>query len=229
MTPAQLAERWQYARDQSAPQRLPVKLLQYNHCPAIAPGFPKDEATQKRLGLNEEITGKHLALLHQHQASFAANILEAVTIMDKQRDDAMPKSTEVDEQLYDGFIGNDDKQIERAIRAAKPDAINDFGPKLRDERLKKMLPLYKARNYPGSLSSEERADWELFCRDRLMGSVGNGATGSNGVAGGPQARLAKYFERLQELASSNTDSDKSFLLEELQLYGQSVLPAYEDA
>jgi exodeoxyribonuclease-1 len=216
MTPAQLVERWQYTRDEAAPKRLPVKLLQYNHCPAIAPGFPKDEATQKRLGLDEESIGMHLALLHQHQEAFAANILEAVAIMDKQRDAVMPKSLEVDAQLYDGFIGSDDKQVSRAIRAAKPESINDFGSKLRDERLKKMLPLYKARNYPSSLTGEERTAWEDFCRDRLM-------------SGGPQARLAKYFERLQEIAASNTDSDKGFLLEELQLYGQSVLPAYEDA
>jgi exodeoxyribonuclease I len=215
MTAAQIVERWQYTREENAPKRLPVKLLQYNHCPAIAPMGVLDEASQQRLSIDLEVVKRHIQLLRS-KPGFAETILQAVALMDAKRDAARPTTTDVDSQLYDGFIDSSDKQVERAIRAAKPENIADFAGKLRDERLKKMLPLYKARNYYGSLTGEERKAWEDFCRDRLM-------------AGGPNAKLAKYFSRLQELAATNLTSEQTYLLEELQLYGQSVMPAYDDA
>lgn len=214
MSAAQIVERWQYTRDENAPKRLPVKLLQYNHCPAIAPMGVLDEASRERLSVDLDVIKHHLGILRA-SSGFAGTILEAVALMDKKRDATMAQSTDVDSQLYDGFIDSGDKQVERAIRAAKPEAIADFASKLRDERLKKLLPLYKARNYPGALLADERKGWEDFCRDRLM-------------AGGQQSKLAKFFERLQELAATNLTSEKTFLLEELQLYGQSVMPAYEE-
>lgn len=214
MSAAHIVERWRYNREENAPKRLPVKLLQFNHCPAIAPMGVLDTASQKRLSIDLDAIQKHLRALRS-KPGFANTILQAIDIMDKNRDATSVKSSDVDTQLYDGFIDANDKQVERAIRVAKPAAISDFTGKLRDERLQKLLPLYKARNYPDTLTGEERKAWEDFCRDRLM-------------TGAQQSKLAKYFERLQELATTNLDSDKAFLLEELQLYGQSVMPTFDE-
>jgi exodeoxyribonuclease-1 len=215
MAPQQLAERWQYNRDPDAPPRLPVKLLQFNHCPAVAPLGVLDAPSQERLSLNLETIQKNLKLLRSHP-DFAKTFLEAVKIMDGLRDKAMAAkaTSDVDGQLYDGgFFDTNDKQAMRAIWVAEPKELDTFINKVHDERLRQLLPRYKARNFPASLTDDERRAWEEFCRQRL-------------VDGGPQSRLALFFAKLEELAATAT-SDQTFLLEELQLYGQSLMPAYD--
>jgi len=211
LSPEQLADRWEWTKDENAPKRLPVKQLQFNRCPAVAPLAVLDDKSQERIALTLETAQKHMKLL-QAAPEFADRLSAALQIKEKRDKDRWPQETAADGQLYDGFIGNDDKTVSRAIRAAKPVDLAEFGTKLRDLRLQELLPLYKARNYPDTLTGEERQAWETFIRDRLMD-------------GGQSSRLAKYFARLQELAAENQDSDKSYLLEELQLYGQSVMPA----
>ena len=78
--------------------------------------------------------------------------------------------------------------------------------------MKLLAPLYKARNYPSSLSAEERLAWEQHVSQLLFD-------------GGPQSALSTYFSRLQELAAGTLTSQQEYLLEELQLYGESVMPS----
>jgi len=216
MTVDELAEAWKYTKDPDA-LRLPVKILKYNRCPAVAPlGVIKDAKTQERLGLTLETVTKHLNILKQHQVQFADTVLRALKQMDaireKEQISLVDNPLTVDERLYEGFISPADKQVTRMVRAAKPDELSSLGTDLRDERLQNLLPLYKARNYPAKLSSEERADWDTFCKLRLF-------------EGGTSSRAAKYFARLQELAAGKLTGQQEYLLEELQLYGQSIMPA----
>jgi len=216
LTPKQLAERWMFTRDENAPPRLPVKTLQYNRCPAVAPMGVLDEASQKRI----KIDLKNIEANHQKLASlrdFPQKLLEALSLLDKkQQAELIAHEQNVDGQLYDGFISDVDKNTMRAARVANPDELGSFAPGFHDERLKALLPLYKARNYPNALTGEERAAWEQFCVQRLLG-------------GGQQSRLAKYFGRLQALAtSSGITQNQQYLLEELKLYGESIMPAEAD-
>lgn len=216
MTPEQLAERMQYTRDEAAPKRLPVKLLQYNHCPAVAPMGVLDEATRERLHVDLKVIQHNLALLHAAEG-FDERVAKAAKIADGERDAYVQSKPQpdVEAQLYDGFVQGTDKTTSRAVRVAKPDDISGFEKQLQDKRLKVILPRYKARNYPEALTGEERQAWEEYCRHWLMD-------------GGQQARLAKFFTRLQELAETATP-DQAYLLEELQLYGQSIVPVYDDS
>jgi exodeoxyribonuclease-1 len=98
------------------------------------------------------------------------------------------------------------------IRAALPEELTDIGKDLTDARLQQLLPLYKARNFPKSLSDEERAVWDAHCYAAIM-------------EGGTESRLARYMHRLQQLSQTVTNADKRYLLEELQLYAESIMPA----
>ncbi len=188
LTPQQLVERWSYTRDENAPKRLPVKTLQYNRCPAVAPLGVLDEASQKRTQIDLKAITAHHTRLKGHP-EFIEHVMTALEQMDKkQQAELLSHEQQVDSQLYDDFINDADKQVMRAVRAATPEELDSFGPSFRDQRLKALLPLYKARNYPNALSSEERAAWERFCMQRL-------------TAGAQQSRVAKYFTRLQELAA----------------------------
>ena len=100
------------------------------------------------------------------------------------------------------------------VRAAKPTELAELANDLHDERLKQLLPLYKARNYPKTLTDEERAAWESHRFHTLMD-------------GGVSSKLAKFMHRLQELATSEQASEKRYLIEELQLYAESIMPVSE--
>jgi exodeoxyribonuclease-1 len=209
----ELVERWRYTRDESAPKRLPVKTLQFNHCPAVAPLGVLTAPAQDRLQIDMGTIQRNLKKLRQ-MTEFAPRVVEAIKLMDEERDSRLKPSTDVDAQIYGGFLAGNDKTICQAVRAARPDELHVFVDRFKDERLKQMLPRYKARNFPESLSDDERQAWETLCRQKLMD-------------GGQQSPLARYFTRLQELAATAT-GEQTYLLEELQLYGQSIMPVYDD-
>lgn len=214
MSVEELIEAWKFTRDPDA-RRLPVKTLKYNRCPAVVPGVVKDQAALERLQLSREAVSRHLRLVARSE-SFVANLFKAVKQLDtaRERDQVslVDNQLNVDERLYEGFISGGDKAALRAVRAARPEELGSLGAGFRDARLKSLLPLYKARNYPKALTEEERAAWDEFCRKRL-------------VSGGNESRLAKYFARLQELAAGKLTGEQQYLLEELQLYGESIVPA----
>jgi exodeoxyribonuclease-1 len=211
-TPEQLAEAWRYTRDPDA-KRLPVKTLKYNRCPAIAPpGVMNKPEIMERLQLTMDTVEANLVKLRAGQAEFAGKVLAALDILDRERADAQAKAGEqpVDGKLYDGFFSDRDKQQMRSVRQATPQQLSAI--KLDNDRLAALLPLYKARNFPAQLTTEERQVWDSFCHQRL-------------TDGGTNSRLARYGQRLQELAAEpSLDQEKRYLLEELQLYAQSIIP-----
>ncbi len=212
-TPEQLAELWKWQRDPEEP-RLPVKTLQYNRCPAVAPLGVLDEASQQRIKLDMAAVKKNLTTLKSIQG-LGERLCQAWEILEGGREQSSLLSTnqDVDASMYNGFFDNQDKQAMRVVRAAAPEELGDLGLKFHDQRLDALLPLYKARNYPKLLTSEERIEWERFCEDRLL-------------SGGKQSRMAKFLARIQEVAAREGLTDhQRYLLEELHLYAESIMPA----
>lgn len=208
----ELAECWKYNPDKEA-IRLPVKSMQFNRAPALAPLGVLDKASQERLELDLETVQKHKAKIDTDKG-FYERLRDAVDYMNKLRSDkttAFSELQEPDEQLYDEFINDYDKKIAAGIVAAPPDEISQAAEKLRDKRLQKLVPLYKARNFPKALTGEEREAWEEHRRHRLL-------------SGGEDSAYAKFGQRLAELSSEKTDKNTQYLLEELRLYGESIVP-----
>lgn len=213
LSPEQLAQkwRWQKERDPDNP-RLPVKTVAYNKCPAVAPLSVLDEATQQRLKLDMALIQKNAALLASAQ-DFSERLVKAAEILEKQNQSSLfANEQNVDAQLYDGFFEGRDKQVMRAVRAAKPQELTEDAFRFNDQRLKALLPLYKARNFSRSLLPEEQDAWQTFCRQQLLG-------------GGEHSRMANYLRLLQTIAQRDTLTDhQQYLLQELQLYAESIMP-----
>lgn len=210
-TPEQLAESWKWKKDSDEP-RLPVKLLQYNRCPAVAPLGVLDEASQKRLKIDMDDIKKHGEILHS-MGDLEARLFKALEILDRPAQTTLLSTDkDVDECIYDGFFDNQDKQAMRVVRAAAPQELSDLHLHFKDQRLTSLLPLYKARNFPAQLTGEERLEWEQFCLRKL-------------TAGGQHSKIAKFFGRLQELAArEGLTAHQEYLLEELRLYAESIMP-----
>ena len=213
MNTEQLTEAWQWQADKTA-IRLPVKTLQYNRCPAVAPLSVLDASSAQRLQIDKAVIQKNLELLRQ--SDLAVNVLKALKQLDHTQQTAYKQAKpDVDAQLYDGFIGDADKQAQRVVRSAGMQELASLDVKFSDDRLRALFPRYKARNYPSTLTDSERAEWDAYRYNWLMG-------------GDERSRLGKYFSRLAELAAdSKLKPEQQFLLEELQLYGQSIIPVID--
>ena len=194
-------------------ERFPVKALRFGRCPAVAPLNVLDPASQTRLKLDmSDIRANCQALealpeltrnVREVYASLQAKDTQSALVGDEHK---------VDGQLYDGFLSDHDRRELKKVRGADVSELASLHDGFDDPRLKALLPLYKARNFPDALDSDERATWEAFCRHRLLG-------------GGTKSRAAKYFERLQAIADRSGLSQKDkYLLEELQLYAESIMP-----
>jgi exodeoxyribonuclease-1 len=210
LAPAELALAWQ-ARGKDVPY-FPVKTLSYNRCPAVAPLSVLDSSSAARLKIDSKIIDANLAKLSKTK-DFGDKLIRAVEIIQpKTQPEMVVDSQKVDGQLYEGFVNGLDKTKMSVIRAADEDKLADLHLDFADERLQALLPLYKARNFPQSLSADEQKSWEDFRRQRLL-------------AGDDSSRAAYYFKRISELSSQpNLSNQVKYLLEELNLYGQLVVP-----
>jgi exodeoxyribonuclease I len=214
MSAAELADAWKWKKD-ARTTRLPVKTLQFNRCPAVAPLSVLNKAAQQRLKLNVDTINKHLAQLRILK-DWNKRIVEALQLIDQQRQASfLAGDRMVDEQLYDGFFDQPDKDRMAGVRQARPAELAAYEAQFSDQRLRALLPLYKARNFPKHLTDEERAAWEKYRTERLLG-------------GQDKSQLAGYFKRLGELGQrTDLTQDQQYLLEELQLYGQSIMPVVD--
>jgi exodeoxyribonuclease-1 len=208
LSPEELVEAWKYKKDSDEP-RLPVKTLRYNRCPAIAPLGVLDTASRQRLGIDlQTIEANRKTVLADKD--FVTKLFKALDIMDKQQQTRlMSDPGDVDSQLYDGFVSDSDRAIMERVQQAAPTELSIGNFTFSDERLKSLFVLYKARNFPKALSDEERTAWESFRTARL------------------QKQLPTYMQRLSELAVTKISDHKQYLLEELRLYAESIMPELE--
>lgn len=181
--------------------KLPVKELQYNRAPAVAPlGVLDQNDTWSKIGLSQELIAKHRDILLS-VPEFAENIRSVF-----ENSPEFAKSTDPESQLYDGFVASGDKMRVEAVRNAGPRELADFHPNFIDERLEPLLLHYKARNFPKSLSADEMAVWEKWRADKI------------------QAEMPAFSASLQKLSKTITDEGKLFILQELQLWAEGILP-----
>ncbi len=215
MEPPAMAEALRRRHDDPG-LRLPVKQLKFNRCPAIAPLSVLDSQSQQRLDLSPEVFHAHLKTLKGMQETFVPKVIEAFRLLDKKRQAQFAGMEQAAEgRLYDGFFDRQDKAAMCDVREASEQVIADLDVTFTDNRLKELLPRYKARNYPRALRDEERAAWEEFRQFVLLD-------------GGDESRAARFFGRLAELAQrTDLSADQRYLLEELQLYGQSIMPVVD--
>lgn len=181
---------------------LPVKELQYNRTPAVAPvGVLEKAGGWERIGLSEELIAKHKTALLS-SPDFAENVRSLF-----EGRPEFKRSADVEAQLYDGFVPDVDKLRIEKVRNASQEALADLHPEFTDERLSTLLLHYKARNYPRSLAEDEAIAWEKWRSERIA------------------RQLPGFIARLQQLAAIHaSDDSKTFILQELQLWAESIAP-----
>jgi len=148
----------------------------------------------------------------QKARGFGDKLLEALERMwPPRKPQMMVDEQQVDGSLYDSFVKDEDKTKMSVVRAAKPDELSNLNLDFQDGRLRALLPLYKARNFPETLTETEHQVWVRFRRQKLLGND----------------KLAdRFFKQIKELnRTPGLNTDKKHILRDAEEYGQSIIQA----
>jgi exodeoxyribonuclease-1 len=197
-----------YTRQDELPEgvlRLPVKTIHINKSPVVIGNLKTLGPAQQRWGLDLD-----RALCHAETAAAFGRTLDGLwaTVFTRAPSDTEP---DVDEDLYGGFVGNEDRRQLQRLRGLTPEQLATRRPAFEDGRLEELLFRYRARNFAATLDEGERQRWLAHCRQRLHEGIGGGLS------------LAAFFERIDTLAES-ADERGQAILEALYDYAESIAP-----
>jgi len=187
-------------------QKLPVKKLQYNRAPAVAPvGVLEQADGWSKLQLDMTTVEKHRKLLLAHP-DFAQRVAQVLL----KRPD-FPTAADAESQLYDGFVSDRDKLRSEVLRNTDEKDLKLYKPEFDDGRLTEMFPRYKARNFPRIAAADELGAYEQWRAARLT------------------ARAPKFLQDLQAVSKqANLSDHQQYVCEEMKLWFESIMPVGED-
>ncbi len=189
--------------------RLPIKTIHINKSPIVIGNLKTLGDAAERWALDVP-----LAMLHAEHAAALEAQLQPLWAQVFQRP-APAEAPDVDEDLYGGFVGNDDRRTLQRLRELNAAQLAAKRVAFSDGRLEELLFRYRARNFPDSLSDEEQQRWEEHRAERLHEGRGGALT------------LTAYFERidtLAEAADTSGDERAQELLAALYDYAEGIAP-----
>ena len=174
--------------------RLPVKTIHLNKSPIVIGNLK---------ALSDDVAAKWgidvvQAMRHADIAAAKGQQLAGMWPAVFERP-AREGATDVDEDLYGGFIGNDDRRTLQRLRTLAPEQLASKRPAFTDARLDELFFRYRARNWPGSLNEAEQAQWQAHCAHRLHDGAGGSTT------------LAAFFEQIDVLGESADERGQDIL------------------
>lgn len=184
-------------------ERIALKTVHINKCPALAPMSVLDEETTKRYAID--------------LPKCAANrekLLSDKSLPDKLEqvfaEPEFPPVSDPDHMLYTGgFFNDQDRNMMNDVRAASGEELALLNLPFQDKRLPEMLFRYRARNFPALLDEEESSRWHRWCAEQLVNN-------RNGVG----LTAGEYFKHLELLTGERPE--RQALLDELKRYGQDL-------
>lgn len=198
-----------FTRTQDLPEgvtRLPLKTIHLNKSPVVI------SSLQTLAPDRAERWGVDFARAELHARKAARVVGEMAGVWPEvYRRPEREGPVDVDEDLYGGFVPDDDRARLQRLRALPPAELARQRPAWRDARLEELLFRYRARNFPDTLSDEERARW----LEHRVARLHEGADGSQTVAA--------FLERIDELGEA-ADERGQDLLGALVDWAEAVAP-----
>ena len=186
-------------------ERIPLRTVHANRSPALAP-----------LSVLKGVDLARLQLDVDRCLGYADQLRAATNLADKlrhifQRAAELPPPEDPELALYGGFLPDGDKRLLREVRATPPEQLGSRTFDFRDARYPELLFRYRARNWPESLSAEERERWEAFRTQRLTRPTPL-----------TTQTLSEYFAKLALLRHDPLGLDKGAVLDQLQVWGEQL-------
>jgi exodeoxyribonuclease-1 len=108
-------------------------------------------------------------------------------------------ASDVDEDLYGGFVGNADRRRLNTVRGLSADKLAATRNAFDDVRLEELVFRYRARNFPGTLTPGEMARWEAHRASRLFDGEGGART------------IEGLFSEIDGLSETASERDEDIL------------------
>jgi len=142
--------------------RIPLKLVHINKCPIIVPIKTMDETAARRLQIDLAQGEANRQILLDN----IEKIITKTTQVFQQQD--YPESTDPDTGLYSGgFFSREDVSRMDIIRHTPATELAQLALPFDDDRLDELLFRYRARNYPDTLSEDERNRWNAYRKQKF--------------------------------------------------------------
>ena len=122
------------------------------------------------------------------------------------------EALDVDEDLYGGFVGNNDRRRLEALLSLSPEELARDRTGFDDGRLAELVFRYRARNFPETLNETDAERWHAHRIARLLEGEGGALT------------VQALFDRIDQLAESAEDERTQGILEALYEWGEAVAP-----
>ncbi|WP_066014848.1 exodeoxyribonuclease I [Endozoicomonas atrinae] len=146
-------------------ERIPLKTIHINKCPAVAPLAVLRAEDQDRLEIN-------LARCEVHRNQLMADRRLTAKLKEVFSESLTMKHTDPDQMIYSGgFFSPADKNEMSRILTSNPSQLSQLGLSFSDKRLEEMLFRYRGRHYFETMDGEDQGLWKQYCRDRLSGQL----------------------------------------------------------
>ena len=143
-------------------ERLAIKEVHYNKCPAVAPLGVLDLDSQQRLGIDLTLCLERADKLKSIIKDFISKLTQVYS------ENKFEPITNPDHALYSGgFFNNSDKHKMEKIRSSSWSELAKSHYQFTDPRLEELLFRYRARNALETLNSSELARWERYRKEAI--------------------------------------------------------------
>jgi len=183
--------------------RLPIKTIHINKSPIVIGN------TKPYMPILEQRWGMDLASVAKH-AELAATLPDLGAKWAKVFKREAEAPSDVDEDLYGGFVGNNDRRLLTQLRKLTPEQLAKASASFDDMRLEELLFRYRARNFPHTLDESEQQRWQEHRAARLMEGAGG-------------ARSAQQLSDEIDNMHETVDERGEIILGELYDYAESIL------
>ena len=187
--------------------RLPIKTIHLNKSPIVIAQL-KTLSAERAAHWGIDVPQ---ALRHADQAARIGPTMAGIWPEVFERP-AAAGAVDVDEDLYGGFVGNEDRRSLQRLRTLSPEQLADKRPAFADARLQELVFRYRARNFPQTLSEAEQLQWEQHRVHRLPEGAGGSLT------------LEAFFQQVDALGEATEDERAHAILGALVDYATEIAP-----
>jgi len=187
--------------------RVALKEVHLNRCPSLVAWDHLRAPDLERLAIDPARCEAHAQRLRDAGPALAEKVRRVYDATAREHG-----TNDVDGSIYDRFLDDGDKRKFAAVRSLSPASLATHDFAFRDARMTELLFRYRARNWPDSLSPEERARWDDYRRGRLQRE-----------AGLSEYTFDAYFAEIAHLRATHTDHGaKLALLDALEDWGRGL-------
>jgi exodeoxyribonuclease-1 len=184
--------------------RLPMKTIHLNKSPVVIRNLKTlSPVMAHQWGIVTENALKN--------AQFALGLPDMNAIWEQVYHRDYADGLDVDQDLYNGFIGNTDRRLLQNLIEYAPEKLARAAPQFQDARLDELLFRYRARNFPELLNDDEADQWQQLRVSRFYEGSGDALT------------LDDYFAVIDRLSDNASERDQQ-VLDALYEYAEQIVP-----